>query len=59
MNLNSLSDENLKHLSILADSVILSADLVTVALRELINREVIGDEVAKTYVNKVNRTSKA
>jgi hypothetical protein len=37
----------------------MSADLVTVALRELINREVIGDEVAKTYVNKVNRTSKA
>jgi hypothetical protein len=59
MDLNSLSDENLKHLSILADSVIMSADLVTVALRELINREVIGDEVAKTYVNKVNRTSKA
>jgi hypothetical protein len=39
--------------------VILSADLVTVALRELINREVIGGEFAKTYVNKVNRTSKA
>jgi len=59
MDLNSLSDENLKHLSILAESVIMSADLVTVALREVINREVIGDEVAKTYVNKVNRTSKA
>lgn len=59
MDLESLTDENLKHLSILGDSVILSADLVTVALRELIARGVIGEDVAKTYVDKVIRTTKA
>ena len=59
MDIEGLSDENLKHLAILADTVILSADLVTVALRELITRNKIDESIADAYVAKVNQFTKA
>lgn len=59
MDIEGLSDENLKHLAILADTVILSADLVTVALRELITRNKIDEAIADAYVAKVNQFTKA
>ena len=53
LDLDTLTDEQLKHLAILADAVFLSADLAALALDKLLDRGVAKKEPVETYVQSI------
>ncbi|WP_341861486.1 FkbM family methyltransferase [Gymnodinialimonas sp. 57CJ19] len=51
----SLKTEELKHLAILADSVLLTQDLAVVAMTELVKRDVLTDDAVHDYIDLLPR----
>ncbi|MEX0284168.1 MAG: FkbM family methyltransferase [Paracoccaceae bacterium] len=56
LSLNTLTSEQLKHLAILAESVIQSHDLSLVAVEELVTRRDVPDDTLEGYRDVIRRT---
>jgi FkbM family methyltransferase len=54
---DTLTDENLKHLAILADAVFESQDLATFFMLELVSRGVIGEAEVHSYIDQLPNTT--